>query len=40
VPGAPWKEEWTFVGCGKSVVVSLSFAPGSDGAARVTARAK
>ncbi|MCK6450884.1 MAG: hypothetical protein L6R19_08520 [Alphaproteobacteria bacterium] len=40
VPGAPWKEDWTFVGCGKSVVVTLSFTPASDGAARVTARAK
>lgn len=40
VPGAPWKEDWTFVGCGKSVVVTVSFTPTSDGAARVTARAK
>jgi len=40
VPGAPWKEDWTFVGCGKSVVVGLTFTPTSDGVAKVFARAK
>jgi hypothetical protein len=39
-PGSPWKEDWTFIGCGKTVVVGLTFTPSADGAARVTARAK
>jgi hypothetical protein len=39
-PGSPWKEDWTFVGCGKTVVVGLTFTPSADGAAKVTARAK
>lgn len=39
-PGSPWKEDWTFVGCGKSVVVGVTFTPTTEGTARVTARAK
>jgi len=39
-PGAPWREDWTFVGCGKTAVVGIAFTPDGKGGSTFSAKAK
>ena len=39
-PGAPWREDLTFAGCGKTVVVAIAFTPDGKGGSNFSARAK
>ncbi|MGQ0677302.1 MAG: hypothetical protein ACT4N4_14625 [Rhodospirillales bacterium] len=39
-PGAPWREDWTFMGCKATVVVGIAFTPDGRGGSDFSARAK
>jgi hypothetical protein len=39
-PGAPWTEDWTFVGCNVTAVVAIVFTPDVRGGSTFTAKAK
>lgn len=41
VPGAPWKEDWTFLGCGAATaVIAIAFTPNGRGGSNFSAKAK
>lgn len=40
IPGAPWKEDWTFLGCDKATVMALTFTPNGRGGSTVEAQVK
>lgn len=39
-PGAPWKEDWTFMGCNATAVVAIAFTPDGRGGSTFSAKAK
>jgi hypothetical protein len=38
--GVPWKEDWTYAGCGKMAVVTITFSPDGKGGAYFSATLK